>query len=177
MAYQAEARASAAQTAVETAQGRQGFLTVRSPIAGRVLTSRTEDLKGRYVAAGYTLANIGDCRKMVAQLPVSERLLEYLKPGSPASARVQTRPMKTWAGSISMISPATLEQPGTAKAGQEPSAPSSTPDRFVALALFDNSDGTLLPGAAARVKIRSGRESYGSRAWSVVWRRLRTIFW
>jgi putative peptide zinc metalloprotease protein len=177
MAYQAEARASAAQTAVETAQERQSFLTVRSPIAGRILTSRTEDLKGRYVAAGYSLANIGDCRKMVAELPVSERLLEYLKPGSPASARVQTRPMKTWAGSISMISPATLDQPVTAKAGKEPSAPSSTPDRFVALALFDNSDGTLLPGAAARVKIRSGRESYGSRGWSVVWRRLRSIFW
>ena len=41
----------------------------------------------------------------------------------------------------------------------------------------DNADGSLLPGAEARVKIRSGRESYGSRAWSVVWRRLRTIFW
>jgi multidrug efflux pump subunit AcrA (membrane-fusion protein) len=37
MAYQSEARAAAAQTALETAETRQGFLVVRSPIAGRVL--------------------------------------------------------------------------------------------------------------------------------------------
>jgi len=78
--------------------------------------------------------------------------------------------MKTWNGSIAMISPATLDQPGTAKAGKEPSAPSATPDRFVALALFDNTTARSCRGGA-RVKIRSRRESYGSRAWSVVWRR------
>jgi len=177
MAYQSEARASAAEVALTAAQSRQGFLLVRSPIAGRVLTPRTRDLEGRYVTAGSALARIGDCRKMKAEIPVSERLLEYLKAGSPAVAQIQTRPMKNWPGSIATISPATLDQPGTAEAGKEPPAPSSDPDRFVALALFDNSEGDLISGAAAKIKIRSARESYGSRAWSVVWRRLRTIVW
>lgn len=177
MAYQSEARASAAEAALTAVQSRQGFLLVRSPIAGRVLTPRTGDLFGRYVTAGSALARIGDCRKMKAEIPVSERLLEYLKVGSPAVAQIQTSPMRSWPGLVATISPATLDQPGTAEAGKEPPAPSSDPDRFVAVALFDNPQGGLLSGAAVKVKIRSGRESYGSRAWSIVWRRLRTIFW
>jgi multidrug efflux pump subunit AcrA (membrane-fusion protein) len=100
MAYQSDARAAAAQTALETAEIRQGFLVVRSPIAGQVLTPRTEDLQGRYVTNGYALARIGDCQKMKAEFPVSERLLEYLKAGSPAVAQIQTQPMKNWKGSV-----------------------------------------------------------------------------
>ncbi len=177
LAFQFESRAGAAQTALETAEYRQGFLLVRSPIAGRVLTPRTQDLGGRYVTAGFTLARIGDCRKVVAQVPVSERFLEYLKPGAPLTARIRTRPFNSWSGSILTISPATLEQPTTSAAGRDPVAPSARPDHFVALAVFENPDGSLLPGAAARIKIHANREAYASRIWSVLWRWLRTIIW
>ncbi len=176
MRFQSASRAAAAQTALDTAESRQGFLVVRSPIAGRILTARPEDLEGRYVAAGFDLAYVGDCRKMAAEVPVSERLLEYLKAGSPVTAQVQTRPMKSYAGTVAMISPATMEQPLTAN-GKDPIAPSVNPDRFVVRAVFDNSDGALLPGAAARVKIRSAREGFAHRAWSLVWRWLRSIVW
>jgi len=177
MAYQDQARAAAARTALETAETRQGFLTIRSPIAGRVLTPRTEDLQGRYVTNGFALARVGDTQKMKAEFPVSERLLEYLKTGSPAVAQIQTMPLKNWPGSVASISPATIAQPATARDGKEPPMPSSDPDRFVALAVFDNPDGQLVAGASARVKIHAARESYGSRGWNVVWRRLRTIVW
>ena len=176
MAYQSASRAGAAQTALETAEYRQGFLLVRSPISGRVLTSRTEDLEGRQVVLGYTLARIGDCRKMIAEVPVSERLLEYLSTGSAVSAQVQTRPLKSFSGTVLSISPATLEQPSTA-VGKEPVAPSVNPGRFVALAVFENPNGELLPNAAARVKIRSAREGYAFRAFSLFWRWLRSIVW
>ncbi len=176
MMFQSASRASAAQTALETAESRQGFLVVRSPIAGRVLTSRPEDLEGRYVAAGFNLADVGDCRKMVAEVPVSERLLEYLNTGSPVTAQVQTHPMTSYSGAVAAISPATMEQPLTAD-GKEPIAPSVNPDRFIVRAVFDNSDGALLPGAAASVKIRSAREGFAFRAWSLFWRWLRSIVW
>jgi putative peptide zinc metalloprotease protein len=175
--FQATQHGVSAEAAFRSSEIRHGNLLIRSPISGRVLTPRTEDLAGRFVPEGFLLARVGDCRKMVAQLPVSERLLEYLKPGAPVTAQIQTSPMKSWPGRVAMISPATLEQPVTATANVERRAPPRRPDQFVALAVFDNADGTLLPGAAARVKIRSSRESYGSRAWSVVWRRLRTIVW
>jgi putative peptide zinc metalloprotease protein len=175
--YQATQHGSSAEAALRSSESRHENLLIRSPIGGRVLTPRTEDLAGRFVTEGFLLARVGDCRKMVAQLPVSERLLEYLKPGAPVRAQVQTSPMKSWPGKVSMISPATLEQPLTATANVERLAPPRRPDQFVALAVFENADGSLLPGAEARVKIRSSRESYGSRAWSVVWRRVRTIVW
>jgi putative peptide zinc metalloprotease protein len=176
MLFQSESREAAARTALETAVYRQGYLLVRSPIHGRVLTPRTRDLEGRFVVAGLTLARVGDCRKMMVEVPVSERLLEYLKVGSRVAAQIRTRPTKTFAGSITGISTATLDQPATVT-GKDPTAPSTRPDRFVALAAFDNTDGDLLPGAAAKVKIRSSRESYASRAWNVIWRWIRTILW
>jgi multidrug resistance efflux pump len=113
---------------------------------------------------------------MIAEVPVSERLLEYLKAGASVTAQVQTRPMKSYAGTVATISPATFEQPQTAD-GKDPIAPSVNPDRFVVRAVFENADGTLLPGAAARVKIRSAREGFLFRAWSLVWRWLRSIVW
>lgn len=175
--FEATQHGSSAEVALRSSEVRLGNLLVRSPIDGRVLTPRTEDLVGRFVKEGDLLARVGACRTMVAQLAVSERLLEYLTPGAPVSAQIQTRPMKTFAGTVSTISPATLEQPATARPDTKRTAPPRRPDQFVALAIFDNADGSLIPGAEARVKIQSRRESYGSRAWSVVWRRLRTIFW
>lgn len=177
MTYESERLASAARTALETTESRLGFLTVRSPITGRVLTHRVEDLEGRNIAASFPLVRIGDTRKMVAEVAVSERLLEYLSPASEVTAKVGTRPLKSYTGSVATISPATLEQPATASAGKDPAVPSAAPDRFVALAVFDNSDGSLLPGAEAKVKIHARRESYFSRGFSVVWRWLRAILW
>jgi putative peptide zinc metalloprotease protein len=177
MMFESESRAAAAQTALESARSRQGFLTIRSPMKGRVLTPRMGDLEGRNVAASFPLVRIGDCRRMAAELAVSERLLEYLSPGSVVTAKVETRPLKSYPGTVAAISPATQAQPATAAAGRDPVLPSALPDRFVALAVFDNGDGSLLPGAAAKVKIHARRASYFSRAFSVVWRWLRAILW
>lgn len=176
MAWQSQNRAAAAQAALDTHEYRREFLLVRSPIKGRVLTSRTRDLEGRYVVAGFPMARVGSCQKVAADVPVSERLLEYLTVGAPVAARSRTNLSKTYFGSITTISPATLDQPATAT-GKETTAPGITPDRFVARAVFDNTDGALLPGAAVRVKIKAARESYGSRAWKVLWHWLRSVIW
>jgi putative peptide zinc metalloprotease protein len=175
--FQPDSMAASEEIGRRSAETRKDYLLVRSPIAGRVLTPHTEDLVGRYVTGGMPLAEIGDCRKMIADVAVSERLLEYLKVGSPVDALIRTRPTKSWKGSVAAISPATLEQPVTSVAGSGPDVPSENPDRFVVRAVFDNSDGTLFPGAGARVKITSGREAYLSRAWRVFWRWLRSVIW
>jgi putative peptide zinc metalloprotease protein len=176
MAFQSDSRAAAAQAALDTNEYRRDFLLVRSPIKGRLLTPRMKDLEGRYVVAGFPVARVGNCQKVAAEVPVSERLHEYLRVGAPVAARSRTNLARTYSGSVAAISPATLDQPATA-VGKDPAAPGTTPDRFVARAVFDNSDGTLLPGAAVRVKIRADRESYGSRAWKVVWHWLQTVIW
>lgn len=177
LVFKSERNASAVLAASRSVAVRRRDLVVRSPIQGRVLTPRMQDLVGRYVAKGSALAQIGDCRKMAAEIGVTERLLEYLHPGARVTAQIRTRPMKTEVGSIARISAATLEQPRTSIGGQEPVPPSALPDRFVALATFDNPDGVLLPGAAVKVKIRSNREAYLVRIWSVLWRWVRSVIW
>ena len=160
MTFQSASRAAAAQTALETRRVSPGLPDRpqsdrrphpdASPGGSRRPLRRRRALRSR---------EVGDCRKMVAEVPVSERLLEYLKIGAPVTAQVQTRPMKSYAGAVATISPATIEQPQTAD-GKDPVAPSVNPDRFVVRAVFDNADGSLLPGAAASVKIRSAREGF-----------------
>jgi len=72
--------------------------------------------------------------------------------------------MKTWNGSIANdLAGDSRSNRARRRQAKEPSAPSATPDRFVALALFDNTDGTLLPGRPqGQDPLRP--ESYGSRA-------------
>jgi putative peptide zinc metalloprotease protein len=177
LAYQSERMAESEGVALKNAEARESFLIVRSPIAGRVLTPRPEDLVGRNVTAGTNLADVGDCRKLVAEVPVSERLLEYLRVGSPVVALIRTRPTHPWKGSVVSISNATLEQPVTSIGEDGPNVPPAMPDKFVVRAVFENQDGSLYPGAEARLKIRSRREAYLVRAWNVIWRWLRSVVW
>lgn len=177
LTYQARQRAESADVGWRSSESRRNYLTLRSPIAGRVLTHRPEDLSARFVVEGADLVEIGDCRRMVAEVGVSERLLSYLQPGARATALIQSSPMRSQRGSVERISVATAGLPPTVKGGIDPAAPSALPERFTAVAVFDNPDGQLLPGAVAKVKIRSDREGYALRAWKVFWRWLRAILW
>lgn len=177
LAYQSVQRASAAQAGLENAESRQTSLLVRSPIEGKVLTPRTEDLTGKHVLAGASLLEIGDCRRMTAEIGVSERLLKYLRTGEAVKASARTSGLRTHVGIVTAISSATAGQPSTATAQKDPSMPSEIPDRFTVVAVFDNADGALLPGTAARVKIRADRQSYASRTGEMFWRWIRTIVW
>jgi len=157
-------------------QAREGRLVVRSPIAGRILTPYPEQLEGRAVPAGTLLAEVGDDRKMTAELAVTERLLDDLEPGAPVSALLRGRlaPVK---GLVARISPATLSQPPTTASGSEPLAPTLQPDQFVALAVFENPRGELVAGMAGSARIYGRRASYASRAWRVFKRWVQSVAW
>lgn len=175
--HDAESREAAAREGLLSGQAREGRLALRSPIQGRVLTPDVQDLAGRYVSAGSVLAEVGDCRRMVAELPVSERLLDSLEKGAAVRALSRQRPLVPIHGTVARISPATMEQPATVGGLSEPAAPLDRPGRFVALTVFDNPDGLLRPGSVIRAKIYSRRASYAARAWRVVSRWLQTIVW
>ncbi|MDQ2977665.1 MAG: HlyD family secretion protein, partial [Acidobacteriota bacterium] len=168
---------AAAEAGVSDAVARGERLTMRSPTDGWILTPRPEDLQGRFVKAGTVLAEVGDSRKMLAELPVSERLLDELSIGATVRALVPQRPLRPISGRIIRISSATLGQPSTVAGTSEPAAPSARPDQFVAVAEFDNSDADLKTGAIVRAKIYSRRASYAARTTRVLVRWLQTIFW
>ncbi len=177
LAFQAGQRAASAAVGLRSSESRRQYLLLKSPIAGQVLTHRPEDLAGRFVVEGADLLVIGDCRRMAAEVGISERHLSYLKRGARVAALVRSSPIGTRHGFVERISSSTVGAPSTVRDGVGPNAPTAMPDRFTVLAVFDNADGRLLSGAGAKVKIRSDREAHAVRAWKTFWRWLRTIVW
>jgi len=174
--HQALRHEAASEAALLDRESRRRKLLITSPIAGRVLTPRMEDLRNKFVVAGEPLAVIGNDRQVVADLPVSERMLDDLSVGAPVRGFLPQRPFHPVEGRVVAISPATLDQPKTATGSLGP-APPQYPDRFVVRAVFENSDGQLRPGGLIRAKIYSRRSSYGAGAWRILRRWLQTIFW
>jgi putative peptide zinc metalloprotease protein len=176
--YAAERRGDSVDSALTRSASRMQRLTVHSPISGRVLSPRLADLKGRFVAEGTPLAEVGDCRKLAADLDFSERRLDEVEPNAEVSAMFPGRPLRPAHGRIVSVSAATLEQPVTQRGtGAEPAAPGARPDRFVARAEFDNADGTLRPGMKGKAKIYGRRASPLSNGWRVLRRWLQTVIW
>jgi putative peptide zinc metalloprotease protein len=175
--YQSENREAAAEVAMIREQTRQERLFVRSPIAGRVLTPRMDDLPGRFLPAGAPIAAIGDCRRLKAEIPVSERLLSYLRRGSAVSLQLRARPAHILHGSIVQIGSAAETMPRTADGTPEALRPAERPERFLAVVQFDNADGMNLPGMAGKAKITLGRKSYLWRSWRVLRHWLQTVIW
>jgi putative peptide zinc metalloprotease protein len=175
--YQSETREAATEVAMLREQTRQERLLVRSPIAGRVLTRRMDDLPGRFLPAGAPIAAIGDCRRLKAEIPVSERLLSYLRRGSEVSLQLRARPAHILHGSIVQIGSAAETMPRTADGTREALRPAERPERFLAVVQFDNADGLSLPGMAGKAKITLGRKSYLWRSWRVLRHWLQTVIW
>jgi putative peptide zinc metalloprotease protein len=174
--FRSEQRGASVDAAIRSGATREERLLVRSPIAGRVLTPYVQNLAGQSMPGGSLLAEIGDDRKLTAELSVSERLLDDLEPGAPVSALLRGR-LAPARGTLARISPATLAQPRTASAGSDPAAPVLLPERFVALAVFENPEGRLLPGMTGRARIYGRRASYASRTWRVLKRWVQSGVW
>ncbi len=174
--FRSESEGGSVAAAIRSGQAREAQLVVRSPIAGRVLTRRLEDLVGRSMPAGALLLEVGEVDRLRAELPVTERLLDDLQPHDPVTALFRGR-MAPAHGTVAWISPATLDSPATASAGVEPAVPGEHPEQFVALAVFENADGSLRPGMVGYAKIYGRRASYASRAWRVVKRWVQSVAW
>jgi len=175
-AHAADEKGRAAEASLSAAQGRARLLTIASPERGRVLTRRVQDLEGRYVEKGTLLAEVGSVQALSAAIPASERLVGDLAPGEAVSLRLPSRPYSPVRGTVVSVAPAaaSYNSPGAARASL---LPSGVPDRFIAIARFENSGGDLLPGMAGEARIYTQRRSYLARMGRVVWRWARTVIW
>ncbi len=173
-AFRSERRLAAVAAELDAGESRRARLSLKSPLAGRILTPRTHDLEGRVVNAGTPLLEVADCRKMTAEIPVTERLLTDLAPGESVTARFAARPLESTRGSLASVAPATApveeRKDGTLR-------PPERPERFIALAEFDNADGRLLPRMAGTARIYGARASYLSRSMRVLSRWTQTVIW
>ena len=172
--YRAERNEEAASAGLARDAARTVRLVVPSPIEGRLLTSRAQDLVGRWVTAGTLLGFVGDTRQVSVAFPVSERLLSDLMVGAPVSVQLRSSPFRILRGTIVSIAPASQPAPSDA-----PSAlrPSETPGRIMVIARFENPDGSLKPGLEGLAKIRGPRTSVATGTWRVLYRWLRSVLW
>jgi putative peptide zinc metalloprotease protein len=175
-AFRVESGKTAIETDLASEKSTKARLAVRSPAAGTVLTPHVGDLDGRFVKAGTILADIGDCRTLTAAIPVTERLLTDLAPGQEVSVQLRGRPFPILHGKIVSIAPA-AEAGSKMSSPQEPLRPPEFPERFVAIAEFDNAGGSLRPGATGSARIDTARASLLSRGVRLLYRWVRTIAW
>jgi putative peptide zinc metalloprotease protein len=176
-AYRSETRGAAVAAAVATEEERKEDLVLRSPFTGLVLTPRPGDLEGRFVRAGTPLVEIADCRTLVAQLPVSERLLRDLSTGDEVTVQLRSRPFSPLTGRIVTIAPAATSPVTSPSTGRIDLRPAEKPTRFVAVAEFENLDGSLLPGMGGRARIHGKRSSLLFRAGRILARWGQSTFW
>ena len=172
--YRAERREGAAAAGLALDTARAARLSVPSPMDGRLLTPDVEDLVGRWVTAGTALESVGDTRHLTATFPVSERLLSDLAVGAPVSMQLRERPLQILRGTIVSIAPASQPAPSDAASALRPS---ETPARIVALARFENPDGSLKPGLEGLAKIRGPRSSLLGEGFRILSRWFRQIAW
>jgi putative peptide zinc metalloprotease protein len=175
--FDAVHRQEAAEVAVLREQARLDTLSVRSPISGRMLTRRTQDLAGRFFPAGSVIARVGETSRLKAEIPVSERLLSYLHPGSEVLLQLRARPSRILRGKIVQVGAAAHELPRTADGSAQTLRAGERPEQFVAVVEFDNPRGDYLPGMTGRAKIVLGRRSYAWRSYRVLRHWLQTVIW
>jgi len=172
--YRSERKEGAAAAGLALDAARVARLAVASPMDGRLLTPDVEDLVGRWVTAGTALGSVGDTRQLTATFPVSERFLGDLAVGAPVSVQLRGRVFRVLRGTIISIAPASQPAPSDSPTALRPS---ETPGRFVAVARFDNPDGSLKPGLEGIAKIKGPRTSLLGDGLRVVSRWVRAIFW
>jgi putative peptide zinc metalloprotease protein len=175
--FRAQSQEEAAAMVVALEEDRLERLSVRSPISGRMLTRRTQDLPGRFLPAGALIARVGDCAKLKAEIPVSERLLSYLRAGSPVALQLKSRPGRVLRGRIVSVRGAAHELPRTADGTRQSLRALERPERFVAVVAFDNSGGEYLPGMTGRAKIMLGRKSFLWRTARILRDWVQTVVW
>jgi putative peptide zinc metalloprotease protein len=73
---------------LRTLQEQMAALEIRSPIAGRVVSSRARDLAGSYLPAGKEVAEVADLSELRARLYVPQSQIRDLRPGQEVRVQV-----------------------------------------------------------------------------------------
>jgi putative peptide zinc metalloprotease protein len=172
-----DSRAQAMSSALTAGESVRSALLVRAPVAGTVLTRRPQDLLGTSVRSGSALFTVADTRILRVEIPVTERLLQSIRVGEPIAIHVRARPFRRYQTRISAIASAAETLPPTSHTADELIRPAERPERFVAVALLENSDGALSPGMTADAKLLGKRVPYIIQWWKIFYHWTLRIFW
>jgi len=138
-------------------------MTLRSQIAGVVATPHVEDIAGKKLALGDPIMELVSTTDVEVDVAVSETDLSLVRANDPARIKLESFPTRTFAGTVSVVSPA-AEVAGDARA-------------FYARITVPNPNGILRPGMQGYSKIRTGLRPLGYVlfrdpalwAWAKIW--------
>ncbi len=132
---------------------------LRSPINGVVATQHVEDLVGRKLMPGDTVAEVVDTSRAIVDVAIDADDVLLLHPGEKASIKLEGFPTRTFHGEVAVVSPRSKVE-GT--------------DRFFfARVLVQNPDGAIRDGMQGRAKVVTG----WSPAGKVIFRRPAIWIW
>ena len=162
---EADANLRAAQAALQTAKLSLGYTEVRAPVAGRV--GRLEITAGNLIAAGPgapVLTTLVSVSPIYASFDADEqtvtRALRDLqgleKAGASARAQLERIPVQMWAGAITS---GNNDAPIAGRLQLVDNQVDAKSGTVRVRAVFDNKDGTLMPGQFARLRMGQAKAS------------------
>jgi len=162
---EADANLRAAQAALQTAKLSLGYTEVRAPVSGRV--GKLEITVGNLVAAGPgapVLTTLVSVSPIYASFDADEQIVTRAlrdlqgleKAGTSARAQLERIPVQMWAGTITSGNNDTPIAGRLQLVDNQVDAKSGT---VRVRAVFDNKDGTLMPGQFARLRMGQAKPS------------------
>ncbi|MBZ5541289.1 MAG: efflux RND transporter periplasmic adaptor subunit [Acidobacteriia bacterium] len=115
---------------------------LRSPIDGVVATPHVENLAGRRLQYGDSFAEVVDTSNVVVDVGIDDAEASLLKTGSKAVMKLNSYPMRTFRGTVVVVSPQG-QQAGESRV-------------FFARVLVPNQDGAIRTGMEGRGKVSVG---------------------
>jgi RND family efflux transporter MFP subunit len=115
---------------------------LRSPIDGILATPHVENMTGRRLQFGDTLAEVVDTSRAIVDVAIDDADASLLRVGEPASVKLNSFPTRVFRGDVTIVSPKGTMQ-GDSRV-------------FFARIAVSNPDGTLRAGMEGRSKIRTG---------------------
>jgi multidrug efflux system membrane fusion protein len=162
---EADANLRAAQAALQTAKLSLGYTEVRAPVAGRV--GRLEITVGNLVAAGPgapVLTTLVSVSPIYASFDADEqivtRALRDLPGGASARAQLERIPVQMWTGTQTIDAAGiTADKPVAGRLQLVDNQVDAKSGTVRVRAVFDNKDGTLIPGQFARLRMGQAKAS------------------
>ena len=124
------------------AQERLDHTAIRAPFAGVVTTPHVENAVGRHLTQGDTLAEIMETTHVMVDVAVPEDDAILLKRGESASIKLESFPLRTLQGEVTVVSPEGHVE--------------SDHRVFVARVDLANKEGTIRPGMQGLGKVSVG---------------------
>jgi multidrug efflux pump subunit AcrA (membrane-fusion protein) len=148
---------------------RENELTVRAPIAGRLIAPEIDSFPGRYLDRGIEIATVATLDRLEVRAVLDQTEAQLAPDGTPTEVRLAGvhgktligQDMKRLPGAMSQLPHASLSHQGGEQYAVDPKDPSGlrpTSEQFELRVQLPNPDRTVYPGQRAYLRMKVDRK-------------------